>query len=820
MAGEQHPGMGEHTIPLPSNDPVLPTGPPIEAFASQAANNMATSIERSAMLSGDIERNFSLILSQVNRLARQYGFSPNSPGAPGAAPGAAGGRTGQAPTSGPNSAPLTGERADQDAQKDVPPDATPDPDAKPKPGPSPRQQYDEGKKAVKDLSMSGVLAKVGTDAVQNAARYASERASTWEQAEDGSYVRRDPQSNAVVETVPVGDPRHERLGREIVRRGKVAGFLAGNLGGEGAVGTLGSVVGKIAGPIGMTVGAINMGGHFLENQNEAAAPYRQFFGQEGTGAFAARERFNEWTEGLRGFGTIGGARARDQYRQASALGLRGDQREQAQDFSGDMFKTFGMDTGESMSIVRQAITSGNASLADFATAIREVSRSAVDAGVASKDAIEEFVKAQDAVSRNVVSGTPSIAIAQNLQGVATSMGKPLSEAVGGASGLATSMLGRQNVMQVAALSGQSPTAALFRMANPATAAAQTRQSVTQTGDQLVTIVATTLGMTREQMRSSVMRASGGTGELSPDQRMALILEWAGGSQDLAGQALLVISQALQTFGMGHLDQAQQVAFFFKAIGGLERGQKRQTGPGTGHRDKGPVGTAGHKVNTSDPWAMGDELKSQYIKYHKGGGDDQESAILSSIGFAKTQSYGGYSGGTVSSQGRPEDSKAFSAYADLVDKTGTGNRAIEALLSGKAATKIEDIAGVAHAGEAKYKVVDAKGKAHEVSLEEAVKDPTFRGQLASGQASIVGPGKNNLTSVSEVTGIASTDTSVPTKKSSAPTKQPPTQQHVVGLAPDARRLLRLLGDGPSDAQRHGQTPSGAVYPSDYPTYGGD
>jgi hypothetical protein len=768
------PGFGQGSS-MPGDDPVIPQHLLGGHMAERAADIQA-GVQKVSLLSGDVENKVAMAVQGVLTGVAETVLKHMQQ---------ATGTTGQSVDLRPY---VAGTPAGHAASKTPAPlPAPPAPEAKARPEPEQHtptftEQYKEGRERISHMTM-GSVAKA---AAAPAARYFSERQGGWVRTdpndpnalnalpngEQGMYRLSEDgmvggdgtlASGQVLDAVAESSPGYGALARRSARSEAIAGNLSRFAAGEGLAGTLGTVATRVAGPIGLAVGAAQTGGAFLEKQHAAAAHYRSAFGED-TGMFAAGDRGREWLAGIEGFGTIGGERARDQFRQASALGLRGERREGAEDFATDMFMKFGMDTSESMEIVRRSVEQGNISLTQFSEAITEVSRSAVEAGRSSKEAIEDFTAAQNVVATNIVGGDASLAVTEQITAVTSGMDRSLVKGLGGAEGLAGAMT-PTNVMGMAAMSGQSPMAAYGAMMSPATAPTQIADTLAQMGIQIATMAAQQLGMSLDDLKAAVNEKTGGK-PVSEDQ-MAMILTELAGGQEQYGMLIMMLTQYIQRFLGVAVDPAQVLNTLSSALaGGFGMTSEVKEGIGRGAKAIGK---------------MGKGFGSIFGK--PGKGDTSKDDLLADMGYAPARtSSENYMGQNLTGEnvfmGRPsetpEDSEAFDAYYNLVNKTGKRNKQVEALLSPENQDTILDKAGVGSIEDVKYRI---NGK--DMSLTDIISSgkPGYLKQLASGQAGIVPTNEtDNPASVGDVTGIR------------------------IDLSSEARRLLRV--EGPSDEQRRG------------------
>lgn len=763
------PGFGQESAPLPSGNPVLP--PDVaEGFMQDRLTDQRTGAQMSALLTGSVSQLADTMDHKVDTVLRSVLTGLASSALTQLKEGPVTGGAGGPGT--PRTAPLTAAPSPETPQTPRVAEARDGgaPDAKGDLNPSAISQYKEGLASGQEMTMG----KAAKSAIGVGARYFSDRPTFWKtETRDGKqtlvqYASDEEGNPQEMRAVSEGDAGYGFTAAKVRAGAYVGGSLASMAEGGGMAGTLGTVVSKAAGPIGIAVGTGLAVGHGLEKQNKAAAGYRSAFGEQGTGTFAAQERFGEFMAGLGGFGTIGGDRAREQYRAASELGLRDTSREQATDFSSDMFMRFGMDTSESMKIVEQAVTQGNVSLTQFSEAITEVSRSAVEAGRSSAEAIRGFVDAQNYVAKNITGGAASIGVAQQVTGVTEGMSRGLAESLGGAEGVAQSLLSQDNTMRVAAMSGeQDPLAAWWRAQDPDTAEAQAARTMEATGDQIVELIASVMGMGAPDLKRRVQRLTGGKmpAQSGAGGMYAIFERLSGGTDAAAGIMSLVMTHVVQFFDMKP-DTTKVLELFFKAcLTGFKPPEAPKDKTGGGISDK----------TASTP-------------YKAGGGNSD--LLASRLGIANVTTETG-----VVTTGAPTDEAAFEEYSERVDRYGGGgNKAVEALLSSSNRDKIEKAAHVDDLSDVKYRVKNPKtGKAVDLSLAEILKrGSAYTSQVSGDRAPIV--------------------------NSDDPNAAPTALSVVLELDGEAADLFRQK-KGPSDEQRAGVPPSGNRNPSTIPRWGG-
>lgn len=666
-------------------------------------------------------------------------------------PNTAGGATASPTPQGASGGDLGGPPPQADSGGPTPPSSSmPEGAAAPADPPQvykPMDAYREGMTTGEAMTMGSVARK----ALAPLARSFSENNPNWQMVtlDDGrrSWQRQDPTTGAVAEQVDEGDSNFSRVSRTI-RVGAAARSVATGLAsGEGLAGTLGAAAVRVAGPVGIAVGATKATGGFFEKQQAAQQPYLEAFGEDAGGAFAARERFGAFTSGFAGFGTIGMDEARKNYARATALGLRGDRRGQATDFMGDMNKRFGMSGDESADIVDSTIKQGSTSLKEFGEAITEVSRSAVAAGRTSKEAIEAFVSAQKTVANNVTGGSGSVEVTKQLSAAAEALPKGLSEALGNAEGLA-GMLTQKNVMNLAAQSGQSAMGSWWRMQNPATAAEQVNQTLEQLGQRIVTIMAGALGISEPDLRARVKDATGGQ-RISEDRQYEVFQQICGGEEATAGVMATVLRSVQGSLG-ANPNPTKVLSLFFEAVQGTfaegaEADRTAAAKPISG------LDYAGLKT-PSNRTGFGSNL-SQSV--------DDKSAIMKSIGKGRA---------IVDT-----DTGALNSYFDYVGKTGKGNAAVEGLLDPANLKALEEAGGTDDLADLKYRL-NINGKSKEMSLSDIIKGGD-QYLAALPNADIVSPNKNdNPASVGSIIKIEIEHTATgPLKDSLTSSTKPSSEQ---------------------------------------------
>lgn len=826
MAG--YPGMdGGGADALLGADPPL-DGPEAGMHFISSMMDAATGQQRDGLMNGRLEEQAAVIIEGmlthlVTGALRQMSNSPEwRPVVEGISdlvkelgPGGMGSMTGGVQTASASPQPATPapDMADPNAKHRGAPSADPAPEAaggahradddrpvytgsEPTSYANPRKTFSEAREATSKMTMGQIAKK----AAEPLARRVNDTSSEWvgvrleddpqsEQFGDWVSVKEgerieglrhvNNQTGETYEQIVEGDPRYEGLAERVARRQGLRTLASGVLSGQGVAGSLGAGLARVAGPVGVAVGAAQAGTNWLESQQAAAAPYRQMYGEE-TSPLAARERFGEWMSGISGIGTIGADAARAQYRRASEMGLEGSGREQATGFMGDMSRRFGMGTDQSAQIVQNAINQGGgpAALDDFAEAITNVSRAAVEAGRTSSEAIGEFVSAQATIARMTPGTGASTQLASGLTQMTYEMPESLSKALGGASGLAQNALTQSNVMAMAAMSGQSPTAALFNMTDPASAFQQGALTMEGIGNIILRQAAAFLGMSEGDLKQRLAEESGG-GKLTDEEQMAAIVLIAG-SRDRAGQLLMMLSSLASRFlGESAPPQNELINFLFELADGAftVKEPEESTAAGSPEDRKSAPKKTGNATwdayaEALAPGEMDYEKLSkpegQYAAYSPDAvpWGEQKNEILKNLGMLRV-------GAAPDTRGA-EDS--VNAYVDEVGETGSGDPVLEMLLNPRNRSKVLKHSGVDSLDETTFRI-DGK----EMTLAEAIE--SGKGSQIAGAA------------------IVNKDD---------PHEQPTSVSVVLDLSPEFKEVA-IANGAPTDDQASGRPASGRLDP---------
>lgn len=749
------PGTGSVGGTMPSVDPGLPSAL-ATAYASRQQQAQVGQMQQTAMMTGQINQAFANILTELRQMADNaqtaaMGTGNDHSGYNGHLDSAGANPSGHTAPSTSRLSRLETRLTEGAALEEVH-----------------HLSYQEGKSA----SMKSIAQK----ASGKVASYFSNKVSGWSQdVKTNAWVHTDPMTDTVDRTVKPGDRGFDHLSNSISRSGRLAGGLTklASGGGMAELGSLGAIATKVAGPIGMAVGIGHEVISGMESQYSKGADYRGDFGQQGTGNFSASDRMAEFGASLQGWGTIGGARARDQFKQASSMGLRGQRRDDATGFSTDMFMKFGIDTSQSMQMVQQAIDGGNLSLTEYSKSITDVSAAAVAAGKASKGAIADFMEAQKVVSQNVVAGTAGLKVTSGLSKMVSGLDNTLQTSMGGTAGFSR-MLTDKNVSQLAALSGQNPNIAVEQLHNPTTAAKQAGDTFSQFGRYLVRFVAGQLGWTEADLRSRIQAKTGGKMPANPQE---VFLGIIGGNKEQAGVILRSSQAFAQNFGM-NISETQFYSLLFEAA----LGRTDQMMKDNAAQDKKDV--AGSHPKT---------LTAAQAKKQLDATDPSRHPMAPSRGPAP--------------QYLPTSSRAEQSYLRGVAGGGKGDPLLESLLNH--ADKVKEASHL-NFDETKFRIMD-QGKAKDLTFAQISGNPRYKHELYQKGAGIVSNGTNDLpTSIEEITGKIAP----PGSGKKGPTTSPgdwatpvDSSGRKLDLTDRAAKVLKWVGGGPTDAQRVGVPATG-------------
>lgn len=246
-----------------------------------------------------------------------------------------------------------------------------------------------------------------------------------ENAWETKSVWRNANSLQVVEPSVAKSSMRSAVRAAAVKRGIQTWAQSGSLG-EG-VAAAAPAVGKALGVAGVAVGAAITAQRQYAQLVEQGRPYQGVLG--GSTAEGVTESFreklfsigNRWAPGSL-FNPVSERDSRAIYE--GALGLYAGNREmrnQAQSMMLSSLRSMGMRPEDSLQILQTAAKAGNDAIAQIATSLKEVTKTARDAGMNADEARKRFGEAYATISRSV-GGAQGIVMAQAQANVLTAMG--------------------------------------------------------------------------------------------------------------------------------------------------------------------------------------------------------------------------------------------------------------------------------------------------------------------------------------------------------------------------------------------------------------
>lgn len=615
-----------------------------------------------------------------------------------------------------------------------------------------RMTYDQG------LRVGSNIAELREHAAAGVNRWLSERTPTapYVQNDDGtfSYGIGHP-----MEGQPVG-PRMQghatsamaQFARSESRRGRVTEAVNAFGEGGGLSGALG-VLTKRAGPIGLAIGVGSQIANQMESQREENRFYQNIQGGSNFAGFGERAR--ERLFGLTGIGTMGQGQSRELFRSVSETGLQGDDRSRALDFATEQFRKTGMDVSVSMDLIRTSIANGVTDFAALNESLDAVSKSAREGGRNVGEAQKAFAQTFAQVSTQLTNTGAAPAVAAALREGTEGQGRALSSLD------YSGTLNMQGLTMQASALGINPLTYRAQVGSGTGAGLRLLGRGIQTQvDQVAQSIITPQQRTQAQQMASGMDLP--NGKLTP------------GQADQIGRQLGVNPEALmyslQARGITGVTPANVYEYAGKlALGGVnlregfnEQAERRDNGGLRANQ----VGRLGNR-----DLQAGQELTT-----------GQTGALERNLGYTSRMRAMRY-GGVKETPGLGKEARdALQTYEQRVEKTGRRSGAIEGLLRKGA---ISD--------DSKFLVQTRDGQ-RQVSLSEAVKD--YRDQLETGRATVLSGSQAGRT-VGDITGVTTTaDAPSETRKAKSGTKdfKAPQGSVMIDLSPEAKRVFRVVSGG--------------------------
>lgn len=161
---------------------------------------------------------------------------------------------------------------------------------------------------------------------------------------------------------------------------------------------------------------------FATAQREQNREWQKITGGSNISAYGERAKSQVFEWGMKGI--MGAGSAEELYMGAARMGLRGDERNRALDFSVANFKKYGMDVKDSLDLINTALESSNSSLSGLGRALEGVSNQAKAAGRNVDEARKAFGARYEQVTQTI-GGTAAVAVAAGQTEASYSLGRGL-----------------------------------------------------------------------------------------------------------------------------------------------------------------------------------------------------------------------------------------------------------------------------------------------------------------------------------------------------------------------------------------------------------
>lgn len=156
---------------------------------------------------------------------------------------------------------------------------------------------------------------------------------------------------------------------------------------------------KMAGVAGAVVGGVQVATNQLESQREEARQYQQALGVGNVEA--QRQRLGQFAFRTSMMGTMSDTQANRLFDEVTGLGMTGERREAATGFAVDTFRQFGMDTAQSMALIRVANQRGVESFESLKGSLEGVTEAAAASGMSANVARDNFVSLYTTLSGSI-----------------------------------------------------------------------------------------------------------------------------------------------------------------------------------------------------------------------------------------------------------------------------------------------------------------------------------------------------------------------------------------------------------------------------------
>jgi len=214
---------------------------------------------------------------------------------------------------------------------------------------------------------------------------------------------------------------------------------------------------KFAGMAGAVVGGAQMAVNQAQEQREAARGYQQALGV--SNLEAQRQRASQAMFRTSMMGTMSSTQSNRLFDDVTAMGMVGEERQEATSFAVSAFREFGMDTARSVALVQTASRRGVDSFEELSEALRGVTEAAAQSGLSAEVARNSFVSLYTTMSSTIAS-SGATAISAGLATAGAQMGRGFQDlGFGGA-------FNEDHIRRMAAAEGISPNEMLQRLGDP------------------------------------------------------------------------------------------------------------------------------------------------------------------------------------------------------------------------------------------------------------------------------------------------------------------------------------------------------------------
>lgn len=392
------PGLDAPGLVLPPfSTPQIHTPTARTALADQQVGDLAASMERAAMYSGEIEKHFRSIRDQTSEMHRSTANAAREVREGYQHPGY--------------------REAPQSRGHDSHRTALPVPEGGHGGGHGDRfrdMNFGQGRE------MGENLAELRANVAKRTNRWMSEWGDKYrpETNAAGQYV--DEAGNATRSAARAGADWE----RGMSRIGRVQGVINAVGEGQGLSGMVGKVGGRFAGPAGIALGVGIAANEQIINQRKQNAFYQNIYGGSNSSGFA--QRGQEWAFSHLGTaGLMDSEEASQLFRGVSSMGLYGDKRQSALDFATSQYRNTGMEVSTSLELIEKATENGVYSMTEFTDSLDQVAEAAHKGKKPLKEAQEAFTSMYASLSSTFSNNAGTANIAGGLTAMSQGLGHRL-----------------------------------------------------------------------------------------------------------------------------------------------------------------------------------------------------------------------------------------------------------------------------------------------------------------------------------------------------------------------------------------------------------